>query len=439
MNSTSNTYRLLAKYTLPTIAMMVFTSAYSIADGFFVSNYVGKTEFAAINLVFPVLLILGAFGFMFGAGGSAIVAKMLGRNAPLRANQYFSMIVYTTILFSLFLTLCGLFAIEPILNRFDVGDEMKRCSLLYGKVLILSLPAFILQNLFQILLITAGKPNFGLKITLLAGCTNIILDYVFIAVLGFGLAGAAYATAISQILGGATPLIYFIKGTFPLRLTKTRIHPKVIFKASVNGSSEMLTSISMSVISMLYMWQLLKYGGEDGIAAYGAIMYLEFIFSGIFLGFATGSAPIVSFYYGARNTEKLKSIFLKSVLIISVLGFSLTGLAELFSSPLSGIFVGYDATLHDFTIHGFRIYASAFLLMGFNIYASAFYTALNNGVVSAVIAFSRTFLFQFILIILLPLFWGLNGVWSTIAVSEALTLLLSLAFLFATKKKYGYQ
>lgn len=438
MSSASNVFRLLAKYSLPTIAMMIFSSAYSIADGFFVSNYVGKTEFAAVNLVFPVLLILGAFGFMFGTGGSAIVAKTLGRNAPARANKYFSMIVYSTLFFSLLLSFCGWFVIEPILDHFEVSTEIKAGSLLYGKVLILSLTPFILQNLFQILLITAGKPNFGLKLTILAGCANIVLDYVFIAHCGMGLAGAAYATAISQVLGGIIPLLYFSKASSSLHLVRVRINPKVIFKASVNGSSEMLSSISMSVISMLYMWQLLKYNGEDGIASYGAVMYLEFIFSGIFLGFATGSAPIVSFYYGARNNENLKSLFTKSMLIVSLLGVLLTGLAEIFAVPLSGIFVGYDAVLLVTTVHGFRIYALAFLLMGFNIYASAFYTALNNGIISAMIAFSRTFLFQCILIIALPYFFGVNGIWATIAVAEFLTLLLSLSCLFATKRKYCY-
>lgn len=432
-------YIKLIKFTLPTVAMIIFTSVYSIVDGFFVSNYVGKTEFAAVNLVFPCLVILGAFGFMFGTGGSAIVAKTLGENATKKANEYFSMIVYSAMLFALFFTFTGWFLIEPFVSKFGAEGDLLTYSVVYGKILILSLTPFILQNLFQIFFITSGKPELGLKITLIAGFANIILDYVFIVPLGWGLQGAAFATVISQLIGGLIPLFYFSrKNSSLLKLTKTDFDYKILLKVAVNGSSEMLTEVSISLINILYMWQLLKISGESGIAAFGVIMYLEFIFSGIYLGFATGSAPVVSYNFGALNKPELKNLFAKSLSIIAVLGVSLTLCAEIFAYPLSGIFVGYDNELHDLTSHGFKLYSLAFLIMGFNIYASAFYTALNNGIISAVISFSRTFVFQIASILILPIFFGLDGIWSAIVVSECLTLVLSSVFLIATRKKYEY-
>lgn len=432
-------YLKLIKFTIPTVAMLIFTSIYSIVDGFFVSNYVGKTEFAAVNLVFPCIMLLGSFGFMFGAGGSAIVAKTLGEKNNQKAAEYFSMIVYASIIFAIFFSFIGYNLIEPVIIKFGASGDLLLNSVLYGRILILSLTPFILQNLFQILFITAGKPDLGLKITLFAGCTNMVLDYIFIVHLGLGLKGAAYATVISQIFGGFIPLIYFVnKNSSLLRLTKTNIDLKILLKAAINGSSEMLTNISMSLINILYMWQLLRMAGENGIAAYGVVMYLEFIFSGIYLGFSTGSAPVVSYNFGAQNRTELKNLFTKSIIIISVLGITLTGLAETFAYPLSGIFVGYDENLHNTTTHGFKLYALAFLIMGFNIYASAFYTALNNGVISAIISFLRTFVFQVASVLILPLFFGINGIWGAIVVSELITLVLSIGFLISTRKKYGY-
>ena len=420
-------YLKLIKFTIPTVAMLIFTSIYSIVDGFFVSNYVGKTEFAAVNLVFPCIMLLGSFGFMFGTGGSAIVAKTLGENNKKIAKEYFSMIVYASIIFAIFFTILGYILIEPVVIKFGASGDLLLNSILYGRILILSLIPFILQNLFQILFITAGKPDFGLKITLVAGCTNMVLDYIFIAHFGLGLKGAAYATVISQIIGGVVPLMYFAnKNSSHLKLVKTNIDLKILLKAAINGSSEMLTNISMSLINILYIWQLLRMAGENGIAAYGVVMYLEFIFSGIYLGFSTGSAPIVSYNFGAKNQTELKNLFTKSLIIISVLGITLTGLAETFAYPLSGIFVGYDDN------------ALAFLIMGFNIYASAFYTALNNGVSSAIISFLRTFVFQVASVFILPLFFGINGIWGAIVVSELITLMFSTGFLIRTRKRYGY-
>ncbi len=432
-------YTKLIAYTIPTIAMLIFTSIYSIVDGFFVSNFVGKTEFAAVNLVFPCLMILGSFGFMFGTGGSAIVAKTLGEGDKEKANKYFSMIVYVAALVAIFFSIIGWFLIEPFVAKFGAEGGLYANSVLYGKILILSLTPFVLQNMFQILFIAAGKPELGLKITLFAGVANIILDYIFIVPVGLGLKGAALATVISQVLGGIIPLIYFArKNSSSLKLTKTGVDLKIISKVSVNGLSEMLTGVSMSLINVLYVWQLLKIAGENGIAAYGVIMYLEFIFSGIYLGFATGSAPIVSYNYGAKNSVQLKNLFAKSLVIIGTLGVVLTSGAEFFANFLSGIFVGYDSELHAMTAHGFKLYALAFVIMGFNIYSSALYTALNNGIISAIISFSRTFVFQIANVLILPIFFGIDGIWIALFASEIMALVLSIGFLVKTRKRYKY-
>lgn len=433
------TYKKLIIFTLPTIAMLIFTSLYTIVDGFFVSNYVGKTELAGLNLAFPILMILGVIGFMFGSGGSALVAKTLGENEPDKANRYFSMIVYSAIFFSIAAGFCGWFLLEPLLIKFGAQGALLMDAVLYGKLLSLALPAFISQFMFQILFITAGKPALGFMITLIAGCTNMLLDYVFIAKMGMGLAGAAYATILGQVIGGFVPLLYFArKNSSLLRLTKTNFDLKVLLQVCSNGLSEMVTNISASLINMLYMWQLLRVSGESGVAAFAVIMYLEFVFSAIYLGYSTGSSPIVSYNYGAKNTTELKNLFKKSLTIVLVCSFILTSLAESFAYPLSGIFVSYDNLLLDMTVHGFRLYALAFLLMGFNIYASAFYTALNNGIISAVISFSRTCVFQVLTILFLPVFFGLNGIWCAIGVAEVLTIVISISFLIKTRKIYNY-
>lgn len=433
------TYSRLLKFTIPTISMLIFTSIYSIIDGFFVSNFVGKSEFTAVNLVFPCLMILGAFGFMFGTGGSAITAKTLGEGNKKLANEYFSMIVYSAIILALCFSVFGWFILEPCISLFGASGELLINSVLYGKILILSLTPFILQNLFQIFFVTAGKPYLGLQVTLIAGCTNIFLDYIFIIPMGLGLQGAAFATVISQIIGGSIPLIYFLNDNSSLlKLTRTKINLKILAKTAINGSSEMLTNISMSLINILYNWQLLRLCGENGVAAYGVIMYLEFIFSGIYLGFSTGSAPIVSYNFGAKNCTELKNLFIKSLVIIFILGITLTGLAEIFAYPLSGVFVGYDNSLHALTAHGFKLYAIAFLIMGFNIFGSAFYTALNNGIISGIISFARTFIFQIIAILTFPVFWGINGIWYSIVFAEILALILTITFLSKIRSRYEY-
>ncbi|MTU28790.1 MATE family efflux transporter [Parabacteroides merdae] len=432
-------YRKLLRFTLPSIVMMVFSSMYSVVDGIFVSNFVGKTPFAAINLIMPFLMMFAALGFMFGTGGSALVAKTLGEGNRGKANGIFSMLVYILIAAGMFLSFVGTIYIRDIALWLGADENMIEDCVAYALILLPVLPAFILQNAFQAFLVTAERPNMGLAITVAAGLTNIFLDFLFIAVFDWGLAGAAWATAISQSIGGIVPLVYFaLPNKSPLRLTKYRFDGKALFKVCTNGFSELLTNISMSVVTMLYNFQLMKYIGENGVAAFGVIMYVNFIFLSVYLGYSIGSAPIVSYNYGAQNHYELKNMLRKSLTIIAVLGFVLTGMAECLAPLLADIFVGYDIELYALTRQAFMLYSLSFLIAGFNIYASAFFTALNNGFVSAGISFSRTLIFETSAVLLLPLLFGINGIWLSIVVAEMAALTVSIILLLTYRKRYCY-
>lgn len=434
------TIKKLLRFVFPCIIMMIFTSIYGVVDGLFVSNYVGKTSFAAVNLIMPFLMILGALGFMFGTGGSAIVAQTLGEGKKEKANEYFSLIVYIVIISGAVLTIAGLLFLPKIASALGAEGEMLSDCILYGRIILLSLIAYMLQNVFQSFLVTAERPKLGLIFTIIAGFTNIILDYLFIAVFNFGLAGAAIATAASQIAGGIAPFIYFLskRNTSLLRLTKTNFDGNLLLKTCINGSSELMTNISMSLVNMLYNFQLMRYIGEDGIAAYGVIMYVNFIFAAIFIGYSIGSAPVIGYHYGAGNYHELKNLFRKSILLILIWNILLTLLAIASANLLSGIFVGYDATLQELTRHGFILYSLAFLVMGINIFGSAFFTALGNGAVSAAISFLRTLLFQIISVLILPLLLGIDGIWLSIVAAEGMSLFVTLFFLIRYRKFYHY-
>ncbi|MBQ8198350.1 MAG: MATE family efflux transporter [Lachnospiraceae bacterium] len=433
------TYKRLLGFVWPPIVMMIFTSIYGVVDGFFISNYVGKIPFAAVNLIMPFLMILGALGFMFGTGGSALVAKTLGEGNREKANQIFSLLVYVGIITGCILTVLGIIFLEPISIWLGAEGEMLTYCVIYGRIILIALPAFMLQNVFQSFLVTAEKPGLGLALTLIAGVTNMILDALFMAVFEWGTVGAAAATAISQAVGGLVPFLYFLRPNKSLlRLTKAPFDGKALFKTCTNGSSELVTSISMSVVSMLYNFQLLKYAGENGVAAYGVIMYVNFIFVAIFIGYSIGTAPIIGFHYGAGNDSELRSIFKKSMKLLLVAGIVLTVAGILLSRALSELFVGYDQALCEMTVKGFRIYSITFLFCGFNIFGSSLFTALNNGLVSAVISFLRTMLFQVAAILVMPLIWGLDGIWYSVAVAEVVALVLTLAFIVKLRGKYHY-
>lgn len=433
------TYKKLIRFVLPSIIMMIFTSIYGVVDGLFVSNLVGKTSFAAVNLIMPFIMILGALGFMVGTGGSAIVGMTLGEGRKEKAQEYFSMCVYFTILGGGLLSVAGAGGMRWIAAALGASGEMLEQCVLYGRLSMLTLTFFMLQNVFQSFLVTAEKSQLGLKIVVCAGLTNMVLDFVFIAVFHWGVAGAALATAASELVGGLTPLLYFAgPNSSLLRLRKTGISFRIIGKACANGSSELLTNLSMSLVSMLYNFQLMRIAGEDGVAAYGVIMYVNFVFTAIFIGYSIGSAPIISYHYGAANQRELQNLFAKSLKLVSIFGVALLAASELMAAPLTRIFVGYDAELWTLTCNGFRRYALSFLLSGFNIFGSAFFTALGNGGVSAVISFLRTLLFQVCMLLLLPVFLGVNGIWMAISAAECMALAVTVLFFVIKNKTYHY-
>lgn len=432
-------YGKLLRFSMPSIIMMVFSSIYGVVDGLFVSNFVGKQPFAAINLIMPILMIVGAYGFMMGAGGTAIVAKTLGEGNRDAANRYFSLIVYITAIVGIAMAVAGFFLMRPLSAMLGAEGELLEHCVIYGRIVILAMPCFMIQNLFQSFFIAAEKPKLGLWVTVAAGVTNMALDALLVAVIPLGLLGAAIATSISQLVGGVVPIFYFArKNDSLLKLTKTKFYGGVLLKSATNGSSEFMSNISASIVTMLYNMQLMKFAGEDGIAAYGVIMYVSFIFIAIFIGYSIGCAPIVGYHYGANNSDELKSLLKKSTVISFALGAAMLVLSFLFSRPLSAIFVSYDAELLDMTARGMRIFSLSFLFSGFCIFASSFFTALNNGPISAAISFLRTLVYQMAGVLVLPIFFELDGIWYSMLASEIFALLTTLIFLFANRKKYNY-
>lgn len=432
------TYKKLIQFTVPTIIMMIFTSIYGVVDGLFVSNCVGSDAFASVNLIMPALMILGAIGFMIGTGGSALVSKTMGEGNQEKANQYFSMLLFVVTIIGFIFTVIGFIVMEPVAKLLGAEGNLVDICVIYGRTLIIALIPFMLQNCFQSFLIVAERPRLGLVVSVITGVLNMILDFLFIYVFKMGVFGAAFATGVSQLIGGIVPLIYFMKKSETLKLGKTKLELKPIIQACTNGSSEMVTNISMSVVNMLYNLQLMKYAGADGVVAYGIIMYVSFIFSGTYIGYSIGSAPIIGYHYGAQNTKELKSLLKKSLKLLIITSIVMTVIGELLAKPLAGIFVSYDVNLLDMTTNAIRIFSISYLISGINIFASSFFTALNNGVVSAAISFLRTLLFQIAMIFILPLIWSLNGIWLAVVFAEVLALIVSMAFLVTNRKKYQY-
>lgn len=433
------TYSKLLRFVFPSIIMMIFTSIYGVVDGFFVSNFAGKTAFASINLVMPFVMILGGIGFMIGTGGTALVSKVLGEGKKEKANKIFTMMIIFTLLLGALLSVIGVVSMPWVADFLGATEEMMADCILYGRIVTGFTVAFMLQNVFQSFLIAAEKPKLGLLATVLAGITNMALDAIFIIVFKWGVAGAAIATGLSQCVGGIFPLIYFSRDNSSLlRLTNTKLEIKPILNACGNGSSELMSNISSSVVSMIYNFQLMKYVGEDGVSAYGVLMYVQFIFVAIYIGYAIGCAPITGYHFGAQNHVELKNMLRKSAFLSAISGIVLTILAIVLSSPLAKLFVGYDEGLYELTRHAFSLFSYSFLLAGFNIFTSSFFTALNNGAVSAAISFMRTLIFQTSSVLILPIFLGVDGIWWAITVAEVFAFILSLIFLFAKREKYHY-
>lgn len=435
------TYSKLIRFTLPSIAMMIFTSIYGVVDGFFVSNFAGKTPFSAINIIWPFLMIMATVGFMFGTGGTAIVAKTFGEGNKEKANEYFSLFIYVAFALGVIFAIFGIVFIRPIAVLLGAEGELLENCVVYARIILTTLPFYVLQLLFQSFFPAAEKPQLGLAVTVSAGVTNMVLDAVLVTLLPqeYKLAGAAIATAMSQFVGGVIPLIYFFrKNSSILRLGKTTFDGRAILKACTNGSSEFMSNVSMSVVGMLYNIQLLKYAGENGVAAYGVMMYVSMIFSAAFIGYSIGTAPVISYHNGAQNYKESKGLFRKSLIMIGIFGIAMVAAAELSAIPLAKIFVGYDSELMALTVSGFRIFALSFIFMGFAIFSSGFFTALNDGLTSALISFLRTLVFQIAAVLLLPMIWGIYGVWISIVVAEVMAVVISAVFLVLRQKDYHY-
>ena len=433
------TYSRLLRFTLPSIAMMIFTSIYGVVDGIFVSNFAGKTPFAAINLIMPYLMVFGTLGFMIGTGGTALVSMTLGMGDKKRANELFSLLTYTAILGGLALTVISMVFLRPAAIALGAEGQMLEDAVTYGYIVQSVLTAYILQYAFQSFCIAAEKPNLSLGMTVAAGCINIVLDALFVGFFRWGLIGAAVATAIAQTVGAIIPIVYFFRPNKSLlRLGKCRFDGRALLRTATNGSSELMSNLSMSLVSMLYNLQLMAYAGEDGIAAYGVIMYVNFIFIAVFVGLSIGSAPIIGFNHGAENHAELKNVLKKCLTLMAVFSVVLTGAAEIVSRPLAGVFVSYDPQLHDMTTRGFRIYILSFLLCGFNIFGSSFFTALNNGLISALISFLRTLVFQIAAVMILPMLFELDGIWWSVVAAEVGSLALTAFFMLKYRKRYHY-
>lgn len=432
------TYKKLFAFVAPSVVMMVFTSIYGVVDGLFMSNFVGSSAVAATNYIFPVIILFGSVGFMIGTGGSALVSKTLGEGDREKANAYFSMLVYVTLGFGLLISAAAQFAVPSLAGILCKKEETYGLCVIYGRIMFMGQPFFILQNIFQSFFVTAEKPRLGLIVTVAAGVTNMALDALFVLVFKWGIAGAAAATVVSEIVGGVLPIIYFArKNDSILRLTKTRFYGKALLKSVTNGSSEFFSNVSVAVVMMLYNFKIGQLAGDDGVAAYGAIGYIETIFFAIFMGYAVGSAPLMGFNFGAQNRGEMKNLFKKSMIIMTVAGIAMTGLSEALSYPLIKIF-GYDRELFDMTLRGLRIYAAAFLLTGFSVYGSSLFTALNNGLVSGIISFLGTCVFRIATVLILPIWFGLDGVWAAKCFAEILSVIVVAVFIICYRKKYGY-
>ena len=435
------TYRKLLTFTLPSILMMIFTSIYGVVDGLFVSNFAGDIPFKAVNLIMPFLMIVATVGFMFGSGGTAIVANTFGAGHKEKANRYFSLFVYVTFGLGVVFAAAAFVFLRPISALLGAEGEILENCVLYGRIVLCALPFLVLQFLFQSFFVAAEKPRIGLFVIIAAGVTNMVLDAVLVTLLPqeYKLAGAAIATAASQFVGGFVPLIYFIRpNSSILRLGKTRFDGKASLKACTNGSSEFMSNVSMSLVGMLYNIQLLQFAGDDGVAAYGVMMYVSMIFSAVFVGYSVGTAPVIGYHNGAGNHAELQGILKKSIVILAISGLAMLAAAEWLATPLSRIFVGYSRSLMDMTVHGFAIFAVSFPFMGYAIFASGFFTALNDGVTSAIISFLRTLVFQLGAVILLPMIWELDGIWWSVVVAEVMAVVFSVIFLIAKRKRFHY-
>lgn len=433
------TYGRLIRFVVPSVAMMVFTSIYSVVDGFFVSNYVGVTGFAAINLMLPILMFFSCLGFLFGTGGTAIVSRTFGEGNPERANSYFSLICYAILITGVAVTVVTIIIMPWVVTRLGATGQLREYAILYGRITMLSTPLYMMQTASQSFFAAAERPQMGMYMTIAGGLTNIGLDYILVAKLGYGLIGASVATTVTEGVSGLVALVFFMapNGSL-LRIGKTAFNGKVLTEACANGASELMSSLSSTVVGVLCNYQLMRFGGENGIAAYGVIMYVGFVFISMFLGYAFGVAPVVGYNYGAENHSELRNVLVKSLTLIGAAGVAMAALAQIFAGAIGQIYVGYNAELLEMTVHGMKIYMLSYLVCGFNIFGSAFFTALSNGKVSAVLSAMRSFVFQAVCLIVLPMFLEITGVWSATLLAEGLTVIMTATVLIRLRERYHY-
>lgn len=433
------TYSKLLRFTLPSIAMNIFASMYIIADGYFVANFAGKTEFAAVNLIMPVLNILGTIGYMFGVGGSALIAKTLGEKDQEQANRLFSLIVLVTSCLGVLMMVAGFIFMPRITALLGADGKLLEDSVLYGRIFILALPAWIWVYEFQLFFVTAEKPGLGLAVTVCAGLCNIALDALFIIGFKWGLAGAAAASALTQIVGGVFPLIYFgRRNNSLLRLVRPVWDGRAIIKCCTNGSSEFMAEAAVSLVGMIYNAQLLKYAGEDGVVIYGLIMYVSLIFTAVFVGYSNGAGPVFSYHYGALDHGELRNLLTRSLIIIGVTSAMMFVISEAIAHPFSALFLREASDLLPDTVHAFRIISVAYLFTGVAVFGSAFFTALNNGHISALISFLRTFVFELGAVLMLPVLFGLDGIWYSVVIAELMAAATGSIFMVVLRSKYLY-
>ena len=437
--SESFTCSKLLRFALPSVVMNVFTSLYIVVDGFFVARFVGKTEFAAVSMIMSALNILGTIGYMFGVGGSALIAKTLGEKKQEGANSLFSLLVLVSSGLGFLMLVPGLICMRPFAAMLGAEGKLLDCCVLYGRIFILALPFWILTYAFQLFFVTAEKPGLGLTVTVCAGLCNAVLDAVFIIVFHLGLAGAAAASALSQFVGGVIPLVYFgRKNKSLLRLVKPAWDGRALAKCCLNGTSEFMSEVSMSVVGILYNVQLLKYAGEDGVAIYGVLMYVSLIFTAIFVGYTNGTGPVISYHFGARNYGELRNLRKRSLRIVLVTSVLMAALSVASARPLSDLFFRGEAKLVTDTGHAFRIFSAGYLFTGAAIFSSSFFTALNNGQISALISFLRTMVFELGAVLLLPGLLGVDGIWSAVVFAEFMAAAVGSIFMIVMQKKYHY-
>lgn len=414
----------LLKFAAPSIVMMVFMSLYTIVDGIFVSRFLGSNALSSLNIVYPVISVAIALSTMLGTGGSAIISKYLGEGKNERAREALTQFVVLTLLLSFVLLILSEMFLTPISRLLGASDVLLADCRLYLGASMLFAPACMLQAVFQSFLVTAGRPGLGLLLMTGAGICNMILDYVLIVPCQMGIAGAALATGIGQCIPAVCGLCFFLFTRQDLRFCRFTFSAKEILDACYNGSSEMVSQLSNAVITFLFNIVMMSLAGEHGVAAITILLYGQFLFNAVYLGFSIGISPVIGFQYGAGDRTKLRKIYRISFLSVAISSVVIVAAAICFSPTIVAIFTKDQRTFELASV-GFRLFAVNFLFSGINITSSGFFTALSNGKVSALISFSRTLVFIVISLLILPRILGITGAWIAIPVAEFLTLLIS--------------